>query len=639
MAIRHYQDGRLHAAGQICRQVLQVDADQADAIHLLGVIAHHSGRPDEALACYRRAVQLKPDFAEAHYNQGNALKLQGKLDEALACYRRAVQLKPDFAPAHYNLGVALKEQGRPDEAVACWRKAVELKPDHAAAYCNLGLVLKEQNKLDDAAACYRRAVELKPDLAEAHAGLGLIFKEQGKLDGAAACWRRSVELKPDFAEAHGNLGSVLKEQGKLYDAVACFRRAVALKPDFAEAHHNLGTVLQDLGNLEEAVDCYRQAAAGYQGIVSTRPQFAEAQSGLGKSFSQLAFILGGRLPEDDLLTMRQLLSDANVGGDGRIALEFGLARVLDAQGKHAEAAEHLRQANALRAAHLEARNQAYDPAAYRSFVDGMIAATTPNWFARCGGFGLETELPVFIFGLPRSGTTLVEQIAASHSQVFGAGELPDGEETFEYLPKAMSREAPPLECLPDLDRAAARLLAQRHVDRLQVRAGGTSRIVDKMPDNYHFLGLLGVLFPRARFIHCRRDLRDVALSCWMTDFGAVSWACRQEHIASRFAGYRRLMEHWREVLPLPILDVDYEEMVEDLEGAARRIVSWCGLAWEPRCLEFYETRRTVQTASAVQVRQPIYKTSVGRWKNYQESMHELFTSVLPVPSPSGRGLG
>ncbi len=254
---------------------------------------------------------------------------------------------------------------------------------------------------------------------------------------------------------------------------------------------------------------------------------------------------------------------------------------------------------------------------------------TPQWFARTGGFGLETERPVFVFGLPRSGTSLVEQIVASHSRVFGAGELHDCEETFEFLPKAMSRGDRPLECLLDLDRPTARLLAGRHADRLQALAPGTLRIVDKMPDNYHFLGLIGVLFPRARLVHCRRDLRDVALSCWMTDFGSVSWACNPEHIAAHFADYRRLMDHWQRVLPVPFLNVDYEELVEDLEGVARRLIAWCGLEWEPQCLKFHETRRTVQTASAVQVRQPIYKTAVGRWKHYRGTapLGELFARL------------
>ena len=257
----------------------------------------------------------------------------------------------------------------------------------------------------------------------------------------------------------------------------------------------------------------------------------------------------------------------------------------------------------------------------------MLATFTPQFFARASGFGLETEQPVFIVGLPRSGTTLVEQILASHSRVFGAGELRYCDETFQSLPKAMNRNDTPFDCLPDLDRETARRLAQRHLDRLRALDARALRIVDKMPENYQYLGLIRVLFPRSRLIHCRRDLRDVALSCWMTNFASVPWACDAEQIVSHFEEYSRLMDHWRKVLPAPPLDVVYEELVEDPEGVARRIVKWCGLEWEPGCLRFYETRRPVRTASALQVRRPIYKSSVGRWKNYEKSLGELFSRV------------
>ena len=221
-----------------------------------------------------------------------------------------------------------------------------------------------------------------------------------------------------------------------------------------------------------------------------------------------------------MIAMRQLLSEPSVRGDSRIAIEFGLARVLDAGAKYDEAAEHLQQANALCSADLRRRKQEYRPASHRGFVNILIATSTPQFFARNSGFGLETDLPVFIFGLPRSGTTLLEQILASHSQVFGAGELLYCDEAFQVLPKAMLRDDTPLECLRDLDRKTARDLAQRHADRLQALAPRALRIVNKMPDNYLYLGLISILFPRARLIHCRRDLRDVALSCWMTDFTA-----------------------------------------------------------------------------------------------------------------------
>jgi hypothetical protein len=359
-----------------------------------------------------------------------------------------------------------------------------------------------------------------------------------------------------------------------------------------------------------------------------------------------------------LAALRRLLADLDLTDARQALLHFGLAEILDARGEYPTAAEHLRLANALTEAGWHTRGQGYDPAAHTAFVDRLLATFTPAFFERVRGFGVDTERPVFIVGLPRSGTTLTEQVLAGHSEVHGAGELPLGRETFAALgegsseedrgqrtedreqtdlssvlcPLSSSDEAEAFERLPRLDAATIRHLAERHLGRLRALNGSAPHVVDKMPDNYLYLGLLAVLFPQAKFVHCRRDLRDVAVSCWMTNFRHIRWAADPEHIAARFADYRRLMEYWRRVLPVPLLEVDYEETVADLEGVARRLVAWCGLGWEPACLAFHEGRRPVRTASVAQVRQPIYTRSVGRWKHYQAVLAGLFARL-----PGGTG--
>ena len=259
------------------------------------------------------------------------------------------------------------------------------------------------------------------------------------------------------------------------------------------------------------------------------------------------------------------------------------------------------------------------------------------------GFGLETERPIFIVGLPRSGTTLTEQILASHSRVFGAGELSYLREDFDALPRFTQQTSevlktsevclPALECLGRLERETARRMAQWHEGRLLAVSRNASRVVDKMPENYLYLGLIATLFPRAKIVHCRRDLRDVAVSCWMTNFRHLHWAADPDHIAARFRDYLRLMEHWRAVLPVSVLEVDYEETVNDLEAVARRLVAWCGLDWEPACLDFHKTSRPIRTASVMQVRQPIYTRSVARWKNYEAALGPLFAQLESFCNP------
>jgi tetratricopeptide (TPR) repeat protein len=531
IAVQHHQAGRPQAAEQICRQIVAIEPDHADAWHLLGIINAQTGNHQHAVEHIQRALTLKPDWAEAHYNLGAAFKDQGKLDEAVACYRRALKLKPDYAKAHNNLGAAFRDQGKLDEAVACYRRVLELKPDVAEVYDNLGNALKDQGKPDEAVACYRRA----------------------------------LELRPDFPEAHNNLGSALEEIGDLRGAEDSFRAALTCNSRFAVAHYNLAALLR------------------------------------------------GKLPEKDLAAQRQLLEETELPDAQRLLLHFGLAQVLDARGQYAQAAEHLDRGNSLQLSEWRKSGREYDPREHELLVTRMIEVSTPDFFGRVRGFGLESELPVFVVGLPRSGTTLVEQILASHTQVFGAGEITLVGDTLAALG---GEAANFIEGIGRLDRPTARRLASRHLERLRGLDRRALRIVDKMPDNYLYLGLLAGLFPRAKLIHCRRDLRDVAVSCWMTRFEEVRWANDQQHMASRFHEYQRLMEHWRKVLPVPLLEVDYEETVADLEGVARKLVAWCGLAWEPACLEFHRAKRAVRTASAVQVRQPVFTTSVGRWKHY-----------------------
>jgi tetratricopeptide (TPR) repeat protein len=647
-AIQHHQAGRLQEAERSYREILALEPNHADATYLLGTIAQQTGkyavaaeyieraislkgteagfhsslgavyralrRVPEAVACYRRALELKPDFAEAHGNLGNALKDQGKQDEAAACYQKALDLKPNLAEVNNNLGAVLKDQGKLDEAVACYRRAVQLKPDWADAHNSLGNTLRDQGKLDEAVACYARALQLKPDGTGTLSNLGNALKVQGKLDEAVVCQRRVLELKPDWAEAHYSLGNAFKEQGKLDEAVSCFRRALELKPDFADAHNNLGAALEELGDLQAAENSFRAALAH-------NSRFAMAHY-------KLAELLGGKLPEQDLLAQRRLLEEAELPDAQRLLLHFGLAQVLDARGEYAEAAQHLERGNALQLAEWRKYGQGYDPKAHESFITQMIEACTPAFFERLQSLGSESKLPVFVFGLPRSGTTLIEQILAGHSKVHGAGELRLVPQLFGAIPGVLGLSAPPLDCMPHLDSTALRRLAALHEERLRALAGQQAeRIVDKLPDNYVYLGFLATVFPRAAFIHCRRDLRDVAVSCWKTIFTSVRWANDFGHIASRIHNYERLMEHWRKVAPAPLLEVDYEETVADLEGVARKLVAWCGLDWEPACLEFAKAKRPVRTASVVQVRRPVFATSVGRWKHYEQALAPLLASL------------
>jgi tetratricopeptide (TPR) repeat protein len=643
--------GNLDRAADCCRTALRLQPRSAEAANNLGLILLTQGKTDEAILQFRDVLRFKPDYAMACNNLGNALRLRGDLDGALAHFRRAVEIDPNLAEARSNLGQFLLERHQPHEALDHLRTAVRLRPNLAEArnnlgnalretgrlaearqsyaealrinptlamtYNNMGQALQEENSLDDALAWYQRALQLDPNSARIHANAASLLAEQEKYDDALTVYRRALELDPTYAEAHCGLGGVRHEQGHFEEAQTHYREALRHKPDLPAAHCALGTVREELGDFKDAESCWRSAL--------------RYDARLAGAYSALATMLRGKLPDDDLVAMRQLLADPDLHDGRRSALHFGLAQVLDAKGAYEEAAESLRQANALALAGARKRGMGYDPEAHAGFVARLMAVCSPEFFERTRGIGVDSERPIFIVGLPRSGTTLTEQVLASHSQVFGAGEQRLAREDFEAL---SPQEDHALEALARLDRPTARRIGEQHLEQLHQLNAERPRVADKMPDNYLYLGLLATLFPKARFIHCRRDLRDIAVSCWMTNFGSIRWANDLGHIASRFEEYRRIMDHWQRVSPVSVLEVDYEETVTDLEGVARRLVDWCGLEWEPGCLAFHEGKRPVRTASVAQVRQPIYTRSVARWKHYEKPLETLFDTLVPVQRAS-----
>jgi tetratricopeptide (TPR) repeat protein len=631
-----------------CKAAIALKPDYPEALANLGLALQAAGRRDEAGEQFRRAIEQRPGFAAAHNNLGNLLREAGRTDEALSHFRRAVELDPADALARTNLGQMLLERGQPLEALPHCEEAIRRLPGVAALHHNLGNVLREMGELDRAQAAYVQAIRLEPGLAKAHAHLGLVLRRKRRLDDALVCLKRATELEPSDPAFPEFLGDLYAERLEFVEAIKCYQQALASASGAnARLHLSLGWALQEEGQLSEASQQYHEAKRIQPGLAAVHNHLAGiheehgeldlAEAAYRRAFAleprsplalaRLGNLLGGRLPASDQALLEERLADSSVTPEMRARLAFALAHVLDARGGYPAAARWLQEANALT---IETRLGLNDfvPADHERFVDNLLNHFKEDFFARIAGSGSQSRRPVFVFGLPRSGTSLVEQFLASHPRVHGAGELRLGRQSFEAIPRLLGRNAHPMDCIRDLDAETIGRLAELHLDRLKALAPGTAeRVIDKMPDNYMYVGLLATLFPRGVFIHCRRDLRDVALSCWMTDFRSMSWPSRTAHIAARFQQYRRLMDHWSKVLPVAVNEVDYQEAVNDLEGVARRLVEACGLEWDSRCLDFHRNKRPVRTASLVQIRRPVYKTSVGRWKNYESELATLFDAL------------
>jgi tetratricopeptide (TPR) repeat protein len=642
--------GKFDRAASCCCTALRLWPEYPEAHCNLGLALQGLGRHAEAAAQFQRALQLRPDFAVAHNNLGITLRELGQLDDALAHFRRAVELAPDYPPARTNLGQFLLDRGQPEEALPHCQEAVRLQPDLAPAHHNLGNAKRALGRLVDARSAYLEAIRLDENLAMSYAHLGLVLQQDGELgDGlvwlkqavelepnkadfwefladlymelddfnaAIPCWEKALALEPERPSAHTGLGWALHEEGRSAQAGEHYRIALRLRPDFAAARMSLGGLDEESGELAGAEAAFRQA-------LDLQPTFALPHA-------RLATLLRGKLSEPDLAALERRLADPQLADGPRARLLFALSHVLDGRGEFTRAADCLQRANALALGLTRKQKREYAPIEHERFVDKLVFAFGPEFFTRAAGAGLDTRRPVFIVGLPRSGTTLTEQVLASHSRVYGAGELRLARQTFEAIPSILGRSKSPLDGVPDLDHATIQRLAERHLEGLRaLDSKPVERIVDKMPDNYIYLGLLAALFPQATFIHCRRDLRDVAVSCWMTDFRSIRWANDPEHLATRFRQYRRLMQHWQTVLPVKVHEVVYEQLVDDFETEARRLLAACGLEWEPACGRFHETARPVRTASVTQVRQPLNRKGLARWKHYESSLADLFAR-LPV---------
>jgi len=556
-----------------------------------------------------------------------ALALQyhqsGRLSEAEHIYREILKADPHHADSLHHLGAIAYQVGKPDAAVGFIYQALGQNPWAPPYHNSLGLAYQALGKLDEAIASYRQALRLKPDFAEVQNNLGLALAERGEINEAIAYYRRALQLKPDFAEAHNNLGNALSEQGSVGRAVASYEEALRLRPEFAEAHNNLGDALKELGKFDVALSHFEEA-------VRLKPTYAQAYYNLTR------FVVEGRhrLSEKEFAQMEHLVSNPDLGLTDQSLLHFSLGDLLDRHKAYDEAFTHYRQANDLRKRQLEASGDVFDADNHRRFIDALIATFNRTFFEQVSGFGVESEAPVFIVGMPRSGTTLVEQILASHPEVFGAGELREVAELARGLQRRLNAPTGYPDSALQLGDSTIKSMATIHLRRLAQIGGDVRRIVDKMPENYLHLGLIAALFPKARVIHCQRDPVDTCLSCYFQNFKGMNFVWSLKDLGAYYRQYERLMAHWREVLPLQTIDVRYEALVADQEAVSRVLLDFCGLDWDDRCLDFHRNPRAVQTASTLQVRRPVYRTSVGRWRRYESHLRPLIQSLVSVkPAP------
>ena len=600
---------RLERAIARYQRALALQPEHPDAHAGLGKALAGLQRHGKSLRHFERALAARPDWPDGHNRVGNALAALARYEEAIVHYRKAIELRPELFGARNNLGNALVALDRHEEAIEHFHGALGGMPQEAAelsrqTYNRLGGALMALRRTEEAKACFEKVLVLGGDIAEPAPDLGGAPTAVARPDDAIVHAGPALAAKPDFARAHSNLGSALIDLNRPEEALASFDRALAIDPRLVGAHHGIGIAQLTLGRLDESRRAFERA-------IEIDPLSFESHRSLAEA-KQFA-------PDDPQLeALERAARDLDaLTADQQINLHFALASAYANLRRHELSFRHLLAGNALKRSQTE-----YDEAVTLGKLARSRAAFTPELVGRLRGLGDPSRRPIFIVGMPRSGTTLVEQVLASHSQVFGAGELEHFSGAAGSVCEPPGATVPYPEMLATITGERLRALGTRYLasaSAVAPRAAAAERITDKLPANFRLVGLIHLALPNARIIHVRRDPLDTCFSCFSKLFaGELAFTYDLGELGRHYRAYEALMAHWRTILPPgAMLEVQYEALIADFEPQARRLLAHCGLDWDDACLAFHQTQRPVRTASAAQVRQPIYRSSVGRWRPYE----------------------
>ncbi len=546
---------------------------------------------------------------DAAVRQALAFHQAGRAQQAEALYRQVLAAKPDHAAATHFLGLLLHQAGQWAEGLALMERSVRAEPKNADFMNNLGTVLRDLGRAPTAMEYFRKAVAAKPDMLAARDNLGTVLKELGQFGAAQEVFRGTIGRNPFHIRARLGLADTLQEAGHLDEALAVFEEAAAIRPKDAEVLHGYGVGLMEKGRLEEAAGMFRRALA--------------ADPGMAKAWLMLSQVKRQKEADAELAAMEALHARVPQDSLDRMQLSFGLGKANDDLKAYERAFDFFAEGNAIRR-----KGIVYDAAKTRTEFAAMKATFTKEFFETRRPSGISDDTPIFVVGMPRSGTTLIEQIIASHPKVFGAGELTILKTAVgKGFPLDMKGGFPAgIADLPDKVFADA---GHDYLDKLHARYPGFRHVTDKMPGNFLLIGFLHMMLPKAKIVHCAREAAATCLSIFKSHFRGDGhlYGYDLAELADFHNLYADMMAHWHAVLPGVVHDVRYEDFVADQESQSRALIEYLGLPWNDAVLSFHENQRQVRTASAAQVRQPMYKGSVDLWKRYGDRLKPLIDKL------------
>jgi tetratricopeptide (TPR) repeat protein len=671
--------GRLQPAESLVRQIVKAKPRHADARNLLSVVLHRLGKHDEAMRSAREAIRLNPKNSNYYCNLGEMERQAGQLDSAAVALRKAIEIDPGCLQAYNNMGIVHYDRREFKKAAECYRKAISINPHYAEAYNNLGNALRASVGHREAIVEYEHAIEARENYAEAYNNMGIALREMQRFEESELSFRRAVDIRPSYVEATNNLANLLIFQKRYEDALRLLgdllklhpnepktltnvartqlmrgsiqqaERAVkailAENPDHLEALVLYGQICHDLDRFDAAIDHLEHALAmspndidalNHYGIVlKSVGRLDDAHKAFIKALELQPRALGTysnigdleKFTKDNPLfkAMTQIIEKAKEPEDERfMALHFALGKAYDDVGEGDKAFEHYSIGTRLKRAQLK-----YEEPEVFKFFDEIRGIFSAEFFKNPPFEGNPSEKPLFIIGMPRSGSTLTEQIIQSHPDVYGAGEIKTLSGCIGQLRLKFPSLAKFPAMVPMMRPSQFSMVANNYLKAISAYSETAKRVTDKLLTNYYFAGFIHALYPKAKIIHTMRNPVDSCLSCFTKLFkDDMPHSYDLKELGRYYSKYWELMAHWRAVLPPgTMLDVQYESVVDDPETKAREIIAFIGLEWDPKCLKFHESDRPVKTASVSQIRTPIFKTSVGRWRRYGDKLNPLIDAL------------
>lgn len=613
-----FESGEFEAADELCQDISAGAPLDAEPFHLRALIQYRLGNIRKAGEMILEAITRNDDNPEIHANCGAIMNMLGRYPEAEAASRHVLELNPRRADGYSNLAVALEMQGRYDEAAEACHQALKLQPNYPEARINLGNLRVRSGDLIGAVEAYAQVIDDSPENPTAHANMSVALLRLNEPETAENYAREALAINADYPEALNALGNALVAQALFDDAIEIFDKVLLLQPGSFEAANNRAAALHKSGDSSSAITAYKDvivdgkapgeiftglgvallsdgkisdAVQAFRDALSIKPDMADA-------YYNLASALGASVSEAEVEHIKSLLNDLKTPEKDQIILNFALGEIADKRGEYETAFTSFRAGNDLRKKALLANEIEFDPDGFDDEIADIISSYPKASPAHETHIGSENTAPTFIVGMPRSGTTLVEQIIAAHPNAKTLGEAA----TFLNADVSSAKEIEDLKKQLDLTFAGDEQMKS---------------IVDKTPFHFLSIGLIAQVFPKARIIHCQRQADDVALSCYFQNFvSSYAWATDLTHIRRYMEAERTLMDHWKDIAKLPILVVDYEDLVDNTEDMTRRILAFLGLNWDEECLSFHKASGTSLSASNWQVRKPIYRSSLGRAQSY-----------------------